>query len=105
MKELGVHDGSSFPLPELSMQDTYRKTTTRKHAMGDSRKMDRRIFGNITKGSTLGKGTGSSERQMAEFVGTQITRKMAHGKQTMTYLLCELMAGTSCLEKEDIRCV
>ncbi|KAK0433192.1 hypothetical protein EV421DRAFT_1741782 [Armillaria borealis] len=49
MKELGVHDGSSFPLPELSMQDTYRKTRTRKRAMGDSRKMDGRIFGNITR--------------------------------------------------------
>ncbi|SJL18668.1 uncharacterized protein ARMOST_22265 [Armillaria ostoyae] len=78
MKELGVHDGSSFPLPELSMQDTYRKTRTRKRAMGDSRKMDGRIFGNVTKGSTLGKGAGSSERQTAEFVGTQITRKKAH---------------------------
>ncbi len=55
MKELGVHDRSSFPLPELSMQDTYRKTRTRKRAMGDSRKMDGRIFGNVTKGSTLRK--------------------------------------------------
>lgn len=105
MKELGVHDRSSFPLPELSMQDTYRKTRTRKRAMGDSRKMDGRIFGNVTKGSTLRKGEGSLERQMAEFVGTQITRKKAHGKQTTTYLLRELMAGTSCLEKEDTRCV
>ncbi|KAK0470868.1 hypothetical protein IW261DRAFT_1572702 [Armillaria novae-zelandiae] len=49
MKELGVHSGSSFPLPELSMQDTYRKTRTRKRAMGDSRVMDGRIFGNITR--------------------------------------------------------
>ncbi|KAK0472410.1 hypothetical protein IW261DRAFT_1571030 [Armillaria novae-zelandiae] len=79
MKELGVHSGSSFPLPELSMQDTYRKTRTRKRAMGDSRVMDGRIFGNVTKGSTLGKARDSSERQATVFVGTQITRKKPQG--------------------------
>ncbi len=62
MKELGVYDRSSFPLPDLSMQNTYHKTRTRKHAIGDSHKMDGRIFGNVTKESTLGKGTGSSEQ-------------------------------------------
>ncbi len=68
-----------FPYPEMDLSDTYRKSRTLKRALGDSRRMDGMVFGNLIKGKTLAQPGTSAPGYLAsrdvEFAGMQITCK------------------------------
>ncbi|KAK0467490.1 hypothetical protein IW261DRAFT_1346280, partial [Armillaria novae-zelandiae] len=72
-------DQLPFPYPDMTLSDTYRKRRTLKRALGDSRRLDGAIFGNMKKGQTLAQPEPSAVRApiRVEFPGTQITRKKA----------------------------
>ncbi|KAK0457624.1 hypothetical protein IW261DRAFT_1430688 [Armillaria novae-zelandiae] len=65
-------DQLPFPYPDMTLSDTYRKRRTLKRALGDSRRLDGAIFGNMKKGQTLAQPEPSAVR-----APIRITRKKA----------------------------